>query len=198
MVIVNRCQISISTSCPREWSDNMKLCIPKKGTVVDDVMWSVLPPMPKKFHDPKYKAKPKGVANRNGGIDWIRNHATEGVFYMADDDNTYDIRLFDEIRKTKTVSFFPVGLTTSYGLSTPILKDGKFSGWYDGWIANREYPVDMAGFAVAVPFLLTRPKAVMPYSAGYEETGFLVSLNISKGDLEFLADNCTKVSYNND
>ncbi|XP_066946351.1 galactosylgalactosylxylosylprotein 3-beta-glucuronosyltransferase P-like isoform X3 [Macrobrachium rosenbergii] len=94
----------------------------------------MLTPMPEKFHDPKYKAKPKGVANRNGGVDWLRLHATEGVFYFADDDNTYDIRLFEE-----------------------------------------------------------RPEAKMPYTPGYEETGFLDSLNITMNEVEFVADNCTKI-----
>lgn len=153
----------------------------------------LLTPMPAEYRKPKYKAKPKGVANRNGGIDWLRKHATEGVFYLADDDNTYDIRLFEEIRYTKKVSLLPVGLTTEYGLSTPIVKDGKFVGWYDGWIANRMFPVDMAGFAVSIPFLLTRPDAKMPYSAGYEETGLLRSLDIKPEELELVADNCTKI-----
>ncbi|XP_068249588.1 galactosylgalactosylxylosylprotein 3-beta-glucuronosyltransferase P-like isoform X2 [Palaemon carinicauda] len=153
----------------------------------------LLTPMPEKFHEPKYKVKPKGVANRNGAINWIRLHATEGVFYFADDDNTYDIRLFEEIRYTKKVSMLPVGLLTHYGLSTPVVKNGKFFGWYDGWIANRHYPIDMASFAVSVPFFLTRPKAKMPYSPGYEETGFLDSLNITMNDVEFVADNCTKI-----
>ncbi|XP_066946348.1 galactosylgalactosylxylosylprotein 3-beta-glucuronosyltransferase P-like isoform X1 [Macrobrachium rosenbergii] len=153
----------------------------------------MLTPMPEKFHDPKYKAKPKGVANRNGGVDWLRLHATEGVFYFADDDNTYDIRLFEEIRFTKKVSMLPVGLTTHYGLSTPVLKSGKFVGWYDGWISNRHFPIDMAAFAVSVPFLLTRPEAKMPYTPGYEETGFLDSLNITMNEVEFVADNCTKI-----
>ncbi|KAK7079168.1 hypothetical protein SK128_021600 [Halocaridina rubra] len=149
--------------------------------------------MPETFSNPKYKVKPKGVSNRNGGMEWIRQHATEGVLYFADDDNTYDIRLFEEIRYTRKVSMFPVGLVTGHGLSTPVLKERRFVGWYDGWISNRKFPVDMAGFAVNIPFLLTRPNARMPYLAGYEETGFLESLDIPKEDLEFVADNCTKI-----
>jgi len=33
----------------------------------------------------------------------------------------------------------------------------------------------------------------MPFSPGYEETGFLRALNITKDDIEPLAENCTKV-----
>ncbi|KAK8731363.1 hypothetical protein OTU49_007567 [Cherax quadricarinatus] len=151
----------------------------------------LLTPMPQEFK--KELARPKGVANRNGGMEWIRAHATEGVLYFADDDNTYDIQIFEEMRYTRVVSMFPVGLLTEAGLSTPVLKDGRFIGWYDGWIGGRKFPVDMAGFAVSVPFLLTVPKAKMPYTAGMEETGFLSSLNITTDQIEFLADNCTQI-----
>nr|XP_034175899.1 galactosylgalactosylxylosylprotein 3-beta-glucuronosyltransferase P-like isoform X2 [Osmia lignaria] len=150
-------------------------------------------PMPEKYKQKK-GAKPRGVSNRNRGLQWIRANATNGVFYFADDDNTYDISLFDEIRKTKKVSMFPVGLCTKFGLSSPIIKNEKFVGFYDGWIAGRKFPVDMAGFAVSVKFLHQRPNATMPFKAGYEEDGFLKSLApFEPKDIEFLADNCTKV-----
>ncbi|KAK1124771.1 hypothetical protein K0M31_006131 [Melipona bicolor] len=150
-------------------------------------------PMPEKYKQKK-GAKPRGVSNRNRGLQWIRANATDGVFYFADDDNTYDIALFDEIRKTKRVSMFPVGLCTKFGLSSPIIKNEKFVGFYDGWIAGRKFPVDMAGFAVSVKFLLQRPNASMPFKAGYEEDGFLKSLApFEPKEIEFLADNCTRV-----
>ncbi|KMQ95166.1 galactosylgalactosylxylosylprotein 3-beta-glucuronosyltransferase p [Lasius niger] len=153
----------------------------------------LIAPMPEKYKLKK-GAKPRGVSNRNRGLQWIRANATRGVFYFADDDNTYDIELFDEIRKTKTVSMFPVGLCTKFGLSSPILKNGKFAGFYDGWVAGRKFPVDMAGFAVNVRFLHQRPNATMPFRAGYEEDGFLKSLApFEPRDAQLLADNCTKV-----
>ena len=50
---------------------------------------------------------------------------------------------------------WPVGLVTSLGLSSPVVnKDGVVVDFYDGWIANRKFPVDMAGFAVSVQLLL--------------------------------------------
>ena len=57
------------------------------------------------------------------------------------------------MRWTKKLSMWPVGLVTGYGLSTPVLKDGKFDGWYDGWLAGRKFPVDMAGFGFSVELL---------------------------------------------
>ena len=49
----------------------------------------------------KRRSKPRVVVQRNVGIQWIRNnidpHRTPGVVYFADDDNTYDSRIFDEV-----------------------------------------------------------------------------------------------------
>lgn len=150
-------------------------------------------PMPEVYKNRK-GAKPRGVSNRNRGLEWLRANATTGVFYFADDDNTYDLQIFEEMRYTKRVSMWPVGLITKLGVSTPVVHKGKFTGFYDGWIAGRKFPVDMAGFAVSVKFLLERPKASMPYKPGFEEDGFLKSLApFEPKDIELLASNCTKV-----
>lgn len=47
----------------------------------------------------KRKVKARGVSNRNKGLQWIRQNFVDanGVIYFADDDNTYDLRLFDEV-----------------------------------------------------------------------------------------------------
>ena len=45
----------------------------------------------------KKGAKPRGVSNRNRGLEWLRINTKSGVFYFADDDNTYDVRLFEEV-----------------------------------------------------------------------------------------------------
>ncbi|KAK6634434.1 hypothetical protein RUM43_011835 [Polyplax serrata] len=97
------------------------------------------------------------------------------------------------IRSTKKVSMFPVGLCTKFGVSSPIVKNGSFAGFYDGWMGGRKFPVDMAGFAINLDFLFKRPKASMPYKPGFEEDGFLRSLSpFEPRDVELKADNCTK------
>lgn len=55
--------------------------------------------MPAKYR--KNKVKPRGVSNRNRGLEWIRANASDGVLYFADDDNTYDLDIFDEVRIDK-------------------------------------------------------------------------------------------------
>lgn len=64
----------------------------------------------------------RGMAQRNAALDWIEKqlvadkdaiqhqHRIHTIVYFADDDNTYDSRLFDEyIRKVKRVGVWPVG-----------------------------------------------------------------------------------------
>lgn len=71
----------------------------------------------------KASVVPRGVANRRAALNWIRKNIKTGVLYFGDDDNTFDLRLFEEIRNTKRVSMFPVGLIGDYGVSSPIVKE---------------------------------------------------------------------------
>ncbi|XP_001353933.3 galactosylgalactosylxylosylprotein 3-beta-glucuronosyltransferase P isoform X1 [Drosophila pseudoobscura] len=150
-------------------------------------------PMPEKYKQTK-KAKPRGVSNRNRGLEYLRQHATEGVLYFADDDNTYDISIFEQMRYISKVGMWPVGLVTKTGVSSPIIRNGKLDGYYDGWIGGRKYPVDMAGFAVNIKFLRQRPHAQMPFKPGYEEDGFLRSLApLDNDEIDLLADECRDI-----
>ncbi|XP_034656558.1 galactosylgalactosylxylosylprotein 3-beta-glucuronosyltransferase P isoform X2 [Drosophila subobscura] len=150
-------------------------------------------PMPEKYKQTK-KAKPRGVSNRNRGLEYLRQHATEGVLYFADDDNTYDISIFEQMRYISKVGMWPVGLVTKTGVSSPIIRNGKLDGYYDGWIGGRKYPVDMAGFAVNIKFLRQRPHAQMPFKPGYEEDGFLRSLApLANDEIDLLADECRDI-----
>ncbi|KFB44758.1 AGAP001367-PA-like protein [Anopheles sinensis] len=149
-------------------------------------------PMPAQYR--KQKVKPRGVSNRNRALQWIRANATEGILYFADDDNTYNLKLFEQLRHVRKVAMFPVGLISKYQVSSPIVKNGTITGFYDGWLGGRKYPLDMAGFAVSVKFLHSRPKAQMPFKPGYEEDGFLRSLEpLDLKEVELLASNCTEI-----
>jgi Glycosyltransferase family 43 len=74
-----------------------------------------------------YRSKspmPRGVANRRAALSWIRNNNKKtGVLYFGDDDNTFDLKLFSEIRFTKRVSMFPVGLIGQFAVSSPVVKN---------------------------------------------------------------------------
>ena len=77
-------------------------------------------------------AKPRGVHQRNAGLHWIRDtfrkipsNQIEGVIYFADDDNTYSLEIFEEMRHTQTVSVWPVGLVGGLMVERQeVLKEG--------------------------------------------------------------------------
>ncbi|KAB7505561.1 Galactosylgalactosylxylosylprotein 3-beta-glucuronosyltransferase S, partial [Armadillidium nasatum] len=152
----------------------------------------LLSPMPKGYREKK-GAKPKGVSNRRAALDWIKEHGNDqDVLYFLDDDNTVNVKLFDEIRFTKRVSMFPVGFIGDYRVSSPIVKKDKSLDFMIVGMVQK-IAVDMGGFAVNVGFLREHVNATMPYMAGYEEDGFLKSLNISLNDIEPKAEICTKI-----
>ncbi|KAF0288536.1 Galactosylgalactosylxylosylprotein 3-beta-glucuronosyltransferase P [Amphibalanus amphitrite] len=97
------------------------------------------------------------------------------------------------LQKTRGVSVFPVGLVTQLGVSSPVVQNGHVVGFFDGWNGGRMFAMDMAGFAVSVELLQKKSKAMMPLKAGYEEDGFLQSLDVTPEDLEPLANNCTQI-----
>ena len=122
---------------------------------------------------------------------------------------SYDLRLFEDIRWTKKIAVFPVGLIGYQAVSSPIVANKTTTnanptnnssslscevvGFSDPWFANRKFPIDMAGFAANVDFVASHPHQAMPYKVGYEEDYFLQSLNVSFADLEPKADCCTKL-----
>ncbi|XP_039484535.1 galactosylgalactosylxylosylprotein 3-beta-glucuronosyltransferase S isoform X2 [Drosophila santomea] len=149
-------------------------------------------PMPSKFRNEK--PAPRGVANRRAALQWLRQHnLTNGILYFGDDDNTYDLRLFSEIRKTQRVSMFPVGLIADYGVSGPVVRKGKVVAFLDSWVAGRRWPVDMAGFAVSLEYMSQYPYVNMPYKPGYEEDLFLRSIGLQMNLIEPRGNNCTEI-----
>lgn len=149
-------------------------------------------PMPSQYRKMFYV--PRGVSNRRAALKWLRAETSPppGVLYFLDDDNTIDIRLLEQIRLTKKVSMFPVGLVADFLVSSPIVQDGHVTGWLDGWIVDRHFPVDMAGFALNLR-VLQASNGTMPYLAGYEEDRLLQALNVRMEDIEPLANQCTEI-----
>ncbi|CAM5126930.1 unnamed protein product [Eretmochelys imbricata] len=150
----------------------------------------------RKESDPNW-LKPRGVEQRNLALQWLRENrelSEEGVVYFADDDNTYSLRLFDEIRSTKRVSVWPVGLVGGLRFERPLVEKSRVVGFYTAWKPNRPFPMDMAGFAIALQLLLANREARFDLLAerGYLESSLLQSL-VSIEELEPRADNCTKV-----
>lgn len=113
-----------------------------------------------------------------------------------DDDNSYSIKIFEEMRKIKTVGVWPVGLVGGLKVERPLVdpQTGKVTGFNSAWRPERPFPIDMAGFAINLQLILNTPDAMFSFrvQGGYQESVILKHLT-TVADLEPLADKCTKV-----
>ncbi|KAM8777788.1 galactosylgalactosylxylosylprotein 3-beta-glucuronosyltransferase 2 isoform 1-T1 [Rhynchonycteris naso] len=154
-------------------------------------------PTPRRYKRP---GLPRATEQRNAGLAWLRQrhqhqHAQSGVLFFADDDNTYSLELFQEMRTTRKVSVWPVGLVGGRRYERPLVENGRVVGWYTGWRADRPFAIDMAGFAVSLQVILSNPKAVFKRRGsqpGMQESDFLKQITTVE-ELEPKASNCTKV-----
>ena len=151
-----------------------------------------------KANDPNW-LQPRGVDQRNLGLKWIRhnvNPSTSGVVYFLDDDNTYSLKMFEEMRDTKMGSVWPVGLSGGLKFEGPgLCKNGKVLSWYTMWKPDRPFPIDMAGFAVNLRLVFKYPEAKFSNQAarGYLESDFLTGVHLSREDMEAKADDCSQI-----
>ncbi|XP_061913487.1 galactosylgalactosylxylosylprotein 3-beta-glucuronosyltransferase 1-like [Entelurus aequoreus] len=142
----------------------------------------------------------KGTLQKNMALEWLRetfnvNDGHLGVVYFADDDNSYSLKLFDEMRWTRTVSVWPVAFVGQILYESPKVNAmGKVHGWKVAYDPKRPFAIDMAGFAVNLQLILSKPQANFDLRAmgGYEESSILTKL-VSLQDLEPKANNCTEV-----
>nr|XP_057924446.1 galactosylgalactosylxylosylprotein 3-beta-glucuronosyltransferase 3 [Doryrhamphus excisus]XP_057924447.1 galactosylgalactosylxylosylprotein 3-beta-glucuronosyltransferase 3 [Doryrhamphus excisus] len=145
--------------------------------------------------DPNW-LKPRGVEQRNEALHWLRQetHKQQGVVYFADDDNTYSLQLFEEMRNTQRVSVWPVGLVGGMKYEKPVVEGGKVVRFHTGWRPSRPFPMDMAGFAVSLKLVLANPDSWFDGMApmGFLESSFLQGL-VTMDQLEPKADDCSLV-----
>lgn len=141
--------------------------------------------------------KPRGVWQRNEALKWLRANIDDsnGVVYFGDDDNTYDWKLFDDIRFTTKVSVFPVGLVGGLLVEKPIVENGKVVGFNSVWKPTRRYPIDMSAFAINLKLILDKPDAYFSPNVprGYQETHLLSQLIDSIDELEPKAELCSRI-----
>ena len=152
-------------------------------------------------NDPNW-LKPRGVLQRNRGLQWLRENRRDGrddngVVYFLDDDNTYDLRIFEEMRFIGTCGVWPVGLVGGLLFERPLINaDNRVVGWHSGWKPNtRPFAMDMAGFAISLKRVLSHPDAYfsLRVKRGYQEGTILKLMNVELRDLEPKANNCTEI-----
>ncbi|CAN0309294.1 unnamed protein product [Lampetra fluviatilis] len=164
---------------------------------------------------------PRGTFQRNEALRWLRetygnrsgshdateesgldSRALNGVVYFADDDNTYSMDIFEELRSvshtmrhTTNVSVWPVAFVGGMRYESVVVgANGVVTGWKVAYDPTRTFAIDMAGFAINLNLLLQNPKAYFNFHArsGNQESSLLEQL-VTRDQLEPKADNCTKV-----
>lgn len=145
----------------------------------------------KKKHPPH-----RGVAQRNAGLEFVRDterlqNAIDEAFgfsreitdlisldpliYFGDDDNEYDPLVFDEISKIKKIGVWPVGFPFAQApihVESPVVQNGKVTGYHSKFCNLRRYNVDMVGFALRISELRDA-KFLKESKIGHLEDDFL-------------------------
>ncbi|XP_054884878.1 galactosylgalactosylxylosylprotein 3-beta-glucuronosyltransferase 1 isoform X2 [Poeciliopsis prolifica] len=143
---------------------------------------------------------PRGTMQRNLALRWLRetfkNNSQPGIVYFADDDNSYSLELFEEMRSTRKVSVWPVAFVGGLRYESPkVNAAGKVYGWKAVFDPHRPFAIDMAGFAINLKLILSKPQAYFKLrgvKGGYQESSLLREL-VTLNDLEPKAANCTKI-----
>jgi len=101
-----------------------------------------------------------------------------------------------QMRSTKKVSVWPVAFVGGLRYESPKVNTlGKVYGWKTVFDPHRPFAIDMAGFAVNLRLILSKPQAYFKLrgvKGGYQESSLLREL-VTLSDLEPKAANCTKV-----
>ena len=89
-----------------------------------------------------------------------------------------------------------MGLVGKLRYESPIVEHGHVVDWFTAWGKDRQFPLDMAGFAVNVQMLFLHPEAQFSLEAkrGHLESSLLSGI-VTVKDLQPLAKDCTEVSY---
>lgn len=90
-------------------------------------------------------SKSRGVEQRNAGLNWLRenysSHNCSGVFYFGDDDNKYDLRLFEDIHNTQIASVWKVAWAGGLKWEGPTCQNGRATSWHSVFETELRYTV---------------------------------------------------------
>lgn len=127
--------------------------------------------------------KDKGNVQRNLALETIRDRRIDGVVYNMDDDNLVYELFCKELRKVSRFSIFPVGNLAPDKIERPVLDGSKFIGWMCGW-HERQFPIDMGGFAFPSRVLFDLPSPIWMHKGIGGESEFLARFAKTVEDLD--------------
>ncbi|CAJ0606392.1 unnamed protein product [Cylicocyclus nassatus] len=136
----------------------------------------------------------RGWTHRNLALRYIRENygrKRNAVLYFADDDNSYDVRLFNNyIRNVSRIGVWAVGLVGGAWVEAPhVSNEGKVIAWDVMFAPGRPFATDMAGFAIHIKEIFRARHAAFNtncaknYKQG-PESCFLTQFGFNKEHLE--------------
>lgn len=144
----------------------------------------------------------RGVSQRNTALELIENLDVEGVVYLGDDDNAYDVKLFVEMTRTKRFGLVAGGFLGSAFYQRCKVDPNNpheviaFSSNLHGWDEekSRKYLIDMAQFFFTTTLLKQRKARFRnDWTHGYLETSFMSLLVDNLVDIEPLGSSCNAI-----
>ncbi|KAK6736657.1 hypothetical protein RB195_019388 [Necator americanus] len=143
---------------------------------------------------PNRRLESRGWTHRNLALQYVRENYDrnfDAVLYFADDDNSYDVRLFNNyIRNVSRIGVWAVGLVGGAWVEAPhVSAKGKVIAWDVMFAPNRPFATDMAGFAINTKELFRARNATFNahcaknYKQG-PESCFLSQFGFTKQHLE--------------
>ena len=139
----------------------------------------------------------KGVNQRNAALDLIEKMDVEGLIYLGDDDNTYDVTMLADMTRVKRFGLYPVAFAGG-GLyercKTESSDWNKVTKLASNFQNNRKYTVDMASIVFSTTLLKnTHVRFNKDWRHGHLESMFTDTLISSKDDIEPMGSSCNVV-----
>ena len=141
------------------------------------------------------------IEQRNVGLRFLTTvlcsvERCRGVVCFGNDGTKYDVRLFNEIRKTRGVSVFTAAFSGGMLAEGPLCRDGRVDTWmFLNSSLSRVFPVSSLGLAVHTELLLQHPSIQFGTTLQGSwiedeliETAFLKHLGLAQDQLECRSD----------
>ncbi|CAJ0584841.1 unnamed protein product, partial [Mesorhabditis spiculigera] len=135
----------------------------------------------------------KGWWQRNTALEYLRNNTKKIVgpdlqanVYFGDDDNTYDLRLFEEcIRRVERLGVWPVGSVGGVVAEAPIVENNVVVDWLVRYLPSSPFPVDIAAFAISLDIVISKNPRFEPKCVhGRQESCFLLQCGVEERDID--------------
>ncbi|GJM93593.1 hypothetical protein PR202_ga10160 [Eleusine coracana subsp. coracana] len=149
------------------------------------------------------------VCQKNNAIFHIKKHRLDGIVHFADEERAYSVELFEEMRKIRRFGTWPVAIHVGNKyrviLEGPLCRGNQVTGWHTNQRrgVSRRFPVGFSGFAFNSTILWDPQRwnsptleSIILHSGGrggLQESRFIEKLVEDEGQMEGLADNCTRI-----